>query len=452
MSEVESVIAMFFVLVAIMLLMGANHKLKRGYWFTPPTQATGIPPPRAMAVAPAQAAAASSAGLAGEGVGGKGGKSADAFGVIQAAVDRLPRSLAVPAANDWAIPLLHDGTQWHYWDPRKDGFMLVCGDTGSGKGNALQLIALQIAAHGPELVQLYILDAKDGMDYGALTRIAHVHLYTVQPTPDDAGTLTEGCAVLTELRSTQSALIRTSGARNMVEYAERVGKTLPLTVVLADEIAEFTGDQHAAIATLARMGRASGFVVIAATQYPTAEVVPSQVQANMPNRLAFRQASPHYTPIALRRSAKDATACYEPAYIPRTAPGVGVWRVAGTEVLGKAPEITDNWRQRTIDGLVQRWPKAAEIRSGRVTSLRKAEPNNEARNEAFTAAESAVTGSNGVSNPAVEPAEVVLVAQLRSKGMPPSAIAKKLPRYTPERYGDFKARADLIIAMLEAPV
>ena len=94
---------------------------------------------------------------------------------------------------------------------------------------------------------------------------------------------------------------------------------MPLVVLVVDELAELrrldpnTGEDeravrrardHAArrlahLSSLAAIGRAAGLVIVAATQYPTAEMVPSDLRANLTVRIAGRVSSKEQLGVAL---------------------------------------------------------------------------------------------------------------------------------------------------------
>lgn len=268
------------------------------------------------------------------------------------AMERLPMVIPLPRPERSAIPLLFDGTAWHGIRIGKDGHWGVFGTTGSGKGNALQHIALAALELGPTIAQLVVLDAKGGLDYGFCDRIGHARLYANTQ-------IGSGCKTILDEMDRRTSLLRAADARHIDEYNVQAETRLPLMLVIADEIADFPSEQHDAIETIARMGRAVGIVLFVATQYPTAEVLTSQIQANVSNRIVFRLTSSAFSTVALRRQLKNDPATYEPAAIPQTMQGVAVLRTdGGQEVLGRAPEITQQLRAARIAALESRWPHA----------------------------------------------------------------------------------------------
>lgn len=265
----------------------------------------------------------------------------------------LPAMIMLPRPERGRIPLLFDGGDWHGIRIGKDGHWGIFGTTGSGKGNALQHIALSALELGPTVARLVVFDAKGGLDYGFCDRVQHAELYASKE-------IGRGCKALLDEMERRIQLFRAVDARHIGEYNRAAAEHLPAILVIADEIADFTGEQHAAIETIARMGRAVGIVLFVATQYPTADVLTSQIQANVSNRVVFRLTSSAFSSVALRRQLKNDPATYEPAAIPQTMQGVAVLRSdGGHEILGRVPEITQAIRSARIAALVSKWPSAS---------------------------------------------------------------------------------------------
>lgn len=278
----------------------------------------------------------------------------DSRSATASAVQRIPAKVPLVQSSNGEIPLLYDGATAHTIRIGHDGHWGIFGTTGSGKGNALQLVALSVLNMGADAAQLVVLDAKGGVDYSFCDSIHHAQLFT-----DD--TLSSGCEwIVSEMRK-RLALLRKVNARNPIEYERKTGEKLPLMVVIADEIADFTKDQRDIIYTLIRMCRAAGIVLFVATQYPTADVLSNQAQSNVTNRVVFRLSSSEYTRVALRRQKSDNVK-YEPSAIPMRLPGVAVLRQdADSEMIGRAPEVSDTIRDMWIDELAMKYPKGALV-------------------------------------------------------------------------------------------
>jgi S-DNA-T family DNA segregation ATPase FtsK/SpoIIIE len=138
--------------------------------------------------------------------------------------------------------------------------------------------------------------------------------------------------VLAELDQRQVALERL-GAESIRRWnSSGAGQQLPYVLVVVDEMAELSavesggrdekGRRQAALASLSRicrLGRATGFHVIASTQRPDAEAVPGQIKANIPATVAFRVRSAINSRILL---GEDNVAA---ASLP-PHPGRGIWQ------------------------------------------------------------------------------------------------------------------------------
>jgi S-DNA-T family DNA segregation ATPase FtsK/SpoIIIE len=103
-------------------------------------------------------------------------------------------------------------------------------------------------------------------------------------------------------------------------------------LVVVDEMAELSAVESAdrderarrqaaltSLSRICRLGRATGFHVIASTQRPDADAVPGQIKANIPATVAFRVRSAINSRILL---GEDNTAA---AALP-PIPGRGIWQ------------------------------------------------------------------------------------------------------------------------------
>jgi hypothetical protein len=283
----------------------------------------------------------------------------DARRATELAIAGLPPTLPITThATLDSIRVLYSGKRWATLSLRTTDLWgwAICGATRSGKGNVLQLIALSALGLGPEAVEVWVLDPKGGLDYGFCTRLAHTRLYTDGLSTAD-GSLTQGYeAAFAEMHRRQN-ILSTADARNIKEYHAKGNDPLPYLVLIADEIANIDSAQRQLLTKLACMSAASGIVLLAATQYPTADVLPTQVQTNLHNRLVFRLPSSRYTDVALGLGRGERNS-YDPSAI--SGPGIAILRRSGQEVVGRVPELTDDLRQELITSLRERWPRAAQ--------------------------------------------------------------------------------------------
>lgn len=331
-----------------------------------------------------------------------------------AAIKQLPVTIPFPEYKGLDIPIVHDGSKYHSIKLGKDGMWLIAGASGSGKGNTLQTIALAALAAGPNKVHLTILDGKGGVDYAFALDIEHVDLYY-------ADNLSAGCdAVVTEMKR-RNMLLMNARARNIHEYNQRVAENdrLPLQVVIADELINFSKQDREQLDLFASMARAMGGVGFFATQYPTTDIISSKIQANVANRVVFRVASSEYTRVSLRRTKAD-NAMYEPSVIPFEKQGVCVIRKdGGREILARAPEATETIVSAWINDLVSKYPKQVSVNPGAAQS-------------ATAIPESAITTSPLTAE------ERELIEEWAEDGSSRRGIARQLYRLRGGKQADYK--------------
>lgn len=236
-----------------------------------------------------------------------------------------------PAPGPYTVPVIYsyDTGEWVPFDIRR-GSWAVIGATGSGKGNFIMSLLLKLITL--PLVDVVVVDAKAGLDYIDIAPV--IKLF-------DGDNLTAGLIHANGLMSRNNNLLKKARCKNIESYNSGPGRGKPLkyTVVVIDEGAELSTKERGIAARIARMGRAAGILIIWATQYPTVEALPSQIAANLKNRICFQVASPRHVPVALAREQGDLSAP-RPDLFP--GPGICVYKViGGRELVGRVPELTD---------------------------------------------------------------------------------------------------------------
>jgi len=171
---------------------------------------------------------------------------------------------------------------------------LIAGATGSGKSNFLGTVISTLAvAHDPSEVKITLLDPK-GVDFGKFQTLPHVETYE--------DTANGGVRKLLELIEDEMPerreTLRNVGASSVAELNENAeeldAEPIPYHVVVIDEYADLimsTEDEDAfesAVTRLAQVGRALGFIILLATQRPSADIVSGKIKANFPCRISFR--------------------------------------------------------------------------------------------------------------------------------------------------------------------
>lgn len=171
---------------------------------------------------------------------------------------------------------------------------LIAGATGSGKSNFLgAVICSLVATHTPDEVSLSLLDPK-GVDFGRFASVPHVQTY--EDTPN-------ACAqrllqLVNERLPERKEVLRSAGVPSVAELNKNADlldeDPLPYHVVVIDEYADLkmsVEDEDAfedAVTRLAQVGRALGFIILLATQRPSADIVSGKIKANFPCRISFR--------------------------------------------------------------------------------------------------------------------------------------------------------------------
>lgn len=273
------------------------------------------------------------------------------------AIAALPVRTPFTLADGMDLPILYDGREWHAVTLAPDECILIAGARRRGKGNLLQTIVYNAAAIGPERVHVWVLDAKQGLDYAVCKAVAHCRIYADAPGCD--GSLLDGYkATKAEMIRRNEIIAASGGPRNLIEYNAQAATPLPLLFIVCDEIADLPAEARAILEEIARLSGAAGITLAAATQRPTRDVVSGQVQANTPIRISLGTVSPKDTRIVLDLG-EGQKPTYEPSVIDR--PGIAILRRQGADVLGVVPEMTLELCQRMTAALARRWPKTSNI-------------------------------------------------------------------------------------------
>jgi DNA segregation ATPase FtsK/SpoIIIE-like protein len=207
---------------------------------------------------------------------------------------RLPRQVsldlnAMPEGS-FMVPLGvgHDGPVWR--SLLDLDCILVGGVRGYGKTTFLfsALVAL-LQQHGPHELQVAIVDPK-GFDFSLFDGIPH--LWAERATDaEGAGRLLADLVAEMDDRGEQFTRL---GVRNLEAFNEASPEPLPLLLVVVDEVTDLmleAGHQAAALqrslVRLVSKGRATGIVLLVATQNPKSEVFSTLARGNFKTRIAF---------------------------------------------------------------------------------------------------------------------------------------------------------------------
>jgi hypothetical protein len=214
-----------------------------------------------------------------------------------------PDPLAVPTPTPWPHV---DAARLSLWEPIPIGVdragravtvslgernMLLGGIAGSGKSNVLSML-VATACLDPS-VTVHLADGKE-VEMAAWEPCAHVDAdgnRSVVTTLTELEALLDRLLGIMQMRYTALKL-RTPPARKV----ERgMGPDYGLHVLVIDELADFTDGEKRVVepvvrklSEVLRKGRAAGIVVLAATQRPSADVIPTKVRDLIGFRCAMR--------------------------------------------------------------------------------------------------------------------------------------------------------------------
>jgi DNA segregation ATPase FtsK/SpoIIIE, S-DNA-T family len=180
----------------------------------------------------------------------------------------------------WEVPIgINNMGDLIKHDFDKLAHIIIAGATDFGKSNMLKVIITTLIHRKPDDVTFTLIDLKGGLAFNRFKKAKQVE--TVAKNPEEA---------IQALKCVQERLNQT------MEYLESQGfedvKEAAINdrhFVVIDEAADIAEDEkcQAVLKDIARRGRAAGYRLLYATQYPTKETVSSQVKRNCIARLCF---------------------------------------------------------------------------------------------------------------------------------------------------------------------
>ncbi|MCW6038725.1 hypothetical protein K4A83_20970 [Spirulina subsalsa FACHB-351] len=170
---------------------------------------------------------------------------------------------------------------------------LIAGTTGSGKSVLLRNLLLDICAtNSPKLVNIYLIDAKQGTDYFPLEDLPHFSEGIITEQNDAIEVFDK---VVNEMEK-RYKLFKAKKVNSLFSYNEKVPELerLPVLFLVHDEFAdwmlvdEYKNAVSSAVQRLGVKARAAGIYLIFAAQRPDKDIFPMQLRDNLGNRLILR--------------------------------------------------------------------------------------------------------------------------------------------------------------------
>lgn len=231
-----------------------------------------------------------------------------------------------------------------YFEPDRDGSMLVYGTSGSGKSTVLRTVAIAAAmGRRPENVAVYGLDFGSG-SLKSLEVLPHVGSII---SGDDAERVQRILRTLASILDDRGKRFSAANASSVGEYRELTGRDEPRVVLLLDGLPQFRADWES---TTARMpfyqtfmrilgeGRPLGVHVIATADRSGS--VPTAVSSNVSRRVILRLSDENA--YGLLNAPKDVLD-------ERSAPGRAIIDGFETQiaVLGGTPNVAEQTKLLT---------------------------------------------------------------------------------------------------------
>jgi hypothetical protein len=214
-------------------------------------------------------------------------------------LSELPFVAGIQPAGDSHLASLNDAPH-----------MLVGGTTGSGKTVFLySLLTCFLERFEPEDLRLAIVDPKltNFMFFNQLPNLEHGKVITED---EDAADLFEWITEEEIPRRTQ--VLGQSGSIDIQEHNERSEEQLRPLVVVIDEYADLIdglGDQsdefEKNVRRIAQKARSVGIHLVISTQRPSAQIIDTDLRANLDMRIAFRLPSASDSQVILDESGAE---------------------------------------------------------------------------------------------------------------------------------------------------
>lgn len=180
----------------------------------------------------------------------------------------------------WEIPVGINRQQTFKHDFEKRPHVIVAGATGFGKSEFIKLLITVLVHNQPDHVKFHLIDLKGGTELGRYKDLKQVVRFGRDPK--------KAKEILEEIQEEMNTKLDYLFEKGLKDVKEAGQKERHFVVI--DEAADIADDKDCMeiVTDISRRGRAAGYRLVYATQYPTNETLPSQVRANIGARICFR--------------------------------------------------------------------------------------------------------------------------------------------------------------------
>ncbi|GMB96916.1 FtsK/SpoIIIE domain-containing protein [Helicobacter sp. NHP22-001] len=192
---------------------------------------------------------------------------------------------------------------------------LVCGKTGSGKSNFLNVLIQNLAFYySPDELRLFLLDYKEGVEFNAYANppLEHAELVSVQ------ASVSFGIEFLESLNNEmieRSEKFKECGVKDFKGYRHDAKQSMPRIVVVIDEFqvlfAEVVSKENEHLTkllqALLKKGRSYGIHLIFSTQTMRGTTIPQAMKTQIDNRMALAMDAEDSMTVLGNEAAGDLT-------------------------------------------------------------------------------------------------------------------------------------------------
>jgi len=183
-------------------------------------------------------------------------------------------------SSSWSVPIgITRMGDVIYHDFDKSKHLIIAGATGFGKSAILKLISTTLIEQQPDNTELSLIDLKGGSAFHRFKNCKQVKYYSRDP--KEAEDVLK--AIQSDMNDSFEKVVD-NGYEDVKEAGIR--KRHFVLIDEAADLAEYS-DAMDVITDIARRGRSAGYYLIFCTQYPTAQVIPSQTKRNIIARLCY---------------------------------------------------------------------------------------------------------------------------------------------------------------------